>query len=126
MRKISIVLEDTGDGFVASVFNKPELHGEGSVPSVALYNLAKVVEYVGLDEMFTRQASEPAGGTLMETLVEPAGPDGWQSLNLTEMERVRSGEKLMACKMIKERLGIGLKEAKDIIDSYCARIAHGG
>lgn len=41
-------------------------------------------------------------------------------LNAEEMEFVANGQLLMAVKTIKERLGIGLKEAKDAVDLFRA------
>ena len=51
MNSILVEIKHVGDGIVASVKRRPELHGYGSTISNALRELAKSVEYVASLEL---------------------------------------------------------------------------
>lgn len=55
-------------------------------------------------------------------LIHPNELSQLSDVNYDEINLINSGQKLMAIKNIKERLGLGLREAKDMVDAYCERI----
>jgi len=55
-------------------------------------------------------------------LIHPNELSQLVDVNVDEINLINSGQKLMAIKNLKERLGIGLRETKDMVDAYCDRI----
>ena len=141
---------NTGGRFSAKVHGRPELYGEGSSVSTALRELAKAVEYVGDlapdTELTDAEKRECLSGDrqlaaislhrrtaigfadALRKVEEFIDDERTKRLNesdlpqLDEHERVLAleGHMLAAVKRVKERLGIGLKEAKDAVDKFCA------
>lgn len=126
MDELNIKMKQNADGSVTASLN--DFTGEGSTPYVALRNLANVIEYMGFDEIFRgREENKVCSGStgfpgLSGSTVFPGFPGfGKVVLNDHEKEEVYAGHKLQACKMYKERVGCGLKEAKEMIDEYSER-----
>lgn len=80
--------------YVAEVHGRPELYGEGSAPSVALRELAKVVEYMGED-------------------ITPG-----TELTASEKRAVAAGNAQIASISLHRRTGIDFSEADRIVDKF--------
>jgi ribosomal protein L7/L12 len=110
------------DRYVAEVQGMPELTGTGPSVGAALRNLANAADYMG--EMVVpetaRKAEEPRVHVNVTVNDKPFTPRGRAGDVLTqdEMEMVADNRMLAAVKCVKERLGIGLKEAKEIVDDF--------
>lgn len=109
-----------------------------SVPSKKLHDVAKFLqsalnilyqmesgEWAGEPkdlQQFVKKLSGPEVASLLVLLRLRVEDDVAQDIQygLTRQERdlVRLGQKLPAIKMARERTGLGLKEAKDLIDGY--------
>jgi len=58
---------------------------------------------------------EMAGKKFVSTMFEQVDVDG---LTETERELLRGGKKIQAIKEVRQRTGLGLKEAKDLADAF--------
>ncbi len=70
-----------------------------------------------LDGTFTKSAQQRLLFTVEMTLPEPDARSPQEQALDAAAEHIRAGNKIAAIKLVREMTGLGLKEAKDLVES---------